>query len=327
MYSPASTCTAVHQRAHAGLPRPQLVTASDLTGPLANRSLHRRREPLGFLDVGANIGYYTLLFAAAGYNVISVEPIAHNRAAIKTTLCLNLALRQHVRIAPYALVSPDTPRGMRCHVRSDPSEDNIGNGVMFCDGPCPEEEEEAADVECDNVETRTLDGVLSHLRPPRVKEATLRTWAPFDWSDQNPPAATVSGCPALPLLPGAAWTSRVTSATHLQEGHSCSSRSTRGLLAIETTYEKSWRCVHEAARRHEFNTSLWETNTILRRPPRRKQALKQGRVWAPSMPVVARVGLNRAGEATVTGLPLVSSVLHVQASRSAVYRGVDEETL
>lgn len=38
-------------------------------------------------------GYYSFLFAKAGYNVLAFEPMPHNRRAIEATLCLNPDIR------------------------------------------------------------------------------------------------------------------------------------------------------------------------------------------------------------------------------------------
>merc|ERR1719321_2101435 len=52
------------------------------------------------LDIGANLGYYTLLFASKGYKVIAVEPMTHNRVALETSLCINPGLKGLVTIVP-----------------------------------------------------------------------------------------------------------------------------------------------------------------------------------------------------------------------------------
>jgi FkbM family methyltransferase len=42
-----------------------------------------------FYDIGANVGYYSFLFAAAGYTVIAFEPETRNAALFRASLCLN----------------------------------------------------------------------------------------------------------------------------------------------------------------------------------------------------------------------------------------------
>ena len=148
-------------------------SADQFTGALPQQ---RGQSPRTAIDIGANIGYYSILFAAAGYNVIAVEPMALNRAALNATLCLNHGLQQRVKLASSALISPKEQE-MKCHVRG--REPNIGNGVMVCNGLCGSNASEnspkgigkqkgGARGLCYNVNMQTLDSILSELRPPRI---------------------------------------------------------------------------------------------------------------------------------------------------------------
>merc|ERR1719436_1287957 len=85
-----------------------------------------------FLDIGANLGYYSLLFAHKGYKVIAVEPMTRNRRAIEASLCLNPDLRGRVTVIPAALVAPDEVAGRHCVIRSTNLAANIGNGYLKC---------------------------------------------------------------------------------------------------------------------------------------------------------------------------------------------------
>ena len=49
-----------------------------------------------FLDIGANLGWYSMLFAQAGFDVIAVEAMQRNADAIRSTLCLNPRLSSKV---------------------------------------------------------------------------------------------------------------------------------------------------------------------------------------------------------------------------------------
>ena len=60
-------------------------------------------------DVGANIGYYSFIFAAAGYRVIAFEPENSNAALFRASLCLNPALAKKIELVPKALTS-DGPK-------------------------------------------------------------------------------------------------------------------------------------------------------------------------------------------------------------------------
>jgi len=119
-----------------------------------------------FLDVGANIGYYSMLFAHAGYNVIAVEPMARNRAAIEGTLCLNPSLRSKVKVVAAALVSPEEVDHTKCLIKSTNTDVNIGNGYLKCGtdvDPCVN-----GDPNCQVVPVSTLDKTLADLNPTSV---------------------------------------------------------------------------------------------------------------------------------------------------------------
>jgi FkbM family methyltransferase len=64
-----------------------------------------KRRPT-FLDIGMNIGWHSLLFAAHGYNVIAVEAFAPNRAQMDVTLCLNPHLASRITVVPVAIGAP-----------------------------------------------------------------------------------------------------------------------------------------------------------------------------------------------------------------------------
>lgn len=59
-----------------------------------------------FLDIGANLGYYSLLYAMAGWTAIAVEPMLQNRRALRASLCLNPRLAPRVHVISTALASP-----------------------------------------------------------------------------------------------------------------------------------------------------------------------------------------------------------------------------
>ena len=84
------------------------------------------------LDVGANLGFYSLTFAKAGWDVIAIEPLTSNRMSFSLSLCLNPDVAERVRIVPAALGGSTAGRGP-CVVRSYEST-NLGDGVLTC-GP------------------------------------------------------------------------------------------------------------------------------------------------------------------------------------------------
>eukprot|EP00966_Prymnesium_polylepis_P215006 4979752-Prymnesium_polylepis.1 len=82
-----------------------------------------------FVDIGAQIGYFSLNFARRGWSVLAIEPMPHNRRALRASLCVNPSLRSRLALLPYALV--DKVLGQkRCIVRSGAH--NRGNGAMRC---------------------------------------------------------------------------------------------------------------------------------------------------------------------------------------------------
>ena len=73
-----------------------------LNAAAAAASAALQRSPV-FLDIGANIGTYTLAVAAAGHRVIAIEPLASNTVALRRSLCRNAELVQRVLLLDKAL--------------------------------------------------------------------------------------------------------------------------------------------------------------------------------------------------------------------------------
>lgn len=146
------------------------------------------------LDVGANIGFLSLLMAHRGDSVIAVEPMARNREAIDATLCLNPDLRARVRVEAMAAGSAEGANDTSCVLRAQ-REINLGDGVLEC-GPrftCASQAPpsmsvlrrnlRAADaltlerwrrLPCEPAVVGTLDALLTRLAPSAV------TFAKFD---------------------------------------------------------------------------------------------------------------------------------------------------
>lgn len=122
-----------------------------------------------FLDVGANVGYYSLLFAQAGWSVIAVEPMTQNRQALEATLCLNPALKPLVTVVSAAMGTERDAKQGTCTVRSHDAT-HAGDGVLECGRaavPCGKTDGDA-NVLCEDVLMKTMDAVLAELRPPSV---------------------------------------------------------------------------------------------------------------------------------------------------------------
>ena len=131
---------------------------------VAGRPSLRMAHPSGtMLDVGSNMGYFTMQFAKAGWSVLAVEPMAHNRRALQLSLCANPDAATRVRLISSALGSPaDTSDGF-CVLRSSTST-NQGNGQLACGSQaklCLPDEAGA----CERVPLTTLDQLLEGLEP------------------------------------------------------------------------------------------------------------------------------------------------------------------
>ena len=81
-----------------------------------------------FVDVGANVGWFTLAMGAAGYRVASFEPLQHNALALRSSLCRNAPAMppDRVRFYPLGLGA----HAATCAVYSDSR--NVGDGHMLC---------------------------------------------------------------------------------------------------------------------------------------------------------------------------------------------------
>ena len=77
-------------------------------------------RPGTFLDIGANLGFYTLLFAQHGYSVLAVEPMLLNRKAIETSLCLNPQFMSSGRVGPQYCPSHFAPPPINGILPNDP---------------------------------------------------------------------------------------------------------------------------------------------------------------------------------------------------------------
>lgn len=80
------------------------------------------------VDVGANVGWYTFLFAQAGHTVHAFEALSSNVALLRGSLCANPSLPGRVEIHEVAL---SEIAGGKCEVFS--SVRNVGDGSLCCD--------------------------------------------------------------------------------------------------------------------------------------------------------------------------------------------------
>ena len=130
-----------------------------------------KTHPRYLLDIGANIGFHSLLFAHNRWHVVAVEPLPANLRALNISLCLNPHLAGYVTVIPAALTTPRDAGGM-CTIRADNNHfgnGGIGNGVLDCGKPIQDREcKSGPRSTCQFVPTRTVDSVLQEVKPPRV---------------------------------------------------------------------------------------------------------------------------------------------------------------
>ena len=79
------------------------------------------------MDVGANIGWFTLLLAAAGHQVIAFEPMVENEQLLRRSLCSNAGFLDRVTYYTYILGNIS---GASCTIFS--GNDNQGDGIVEC---------------------------------------------------------------------------------------------------------------------------------------------------------------------------------------------------
>ena len=62
-----------------------------------------------FVDVGANLGFFSVYAAVRGARVVAFEPLLANAALLNASLCLN-GLEGHVTLRAVAAASVGSPR-------------------------------------------------------------------------------------------------------------------------------------------------------------------------------------------------------------------------
>eukprot|EP01062_Namystynia_karyoxenos_P041492 TRINITY_DN30247_c0_g1_i2.p1 TRINITY_DN30247_c0_g1~~TRINITY_DN30247_c0_g1_i2.p1 ORF type:complete len:363 (+),score=76.06 TRINITY_DN30247_c0_g1_i2:72-1160(+) len=93
------------------------------------------------VDVGAHIGWQTLLAAHSGWRVLAVEAMPRNAALLNLSLCLaDAAVQRRVRLVNSAVGDPS---GGPCEAVAPP--DNVGDGHLFCGPDAAERVRQAAD--------------------------------------------------------------------------------------------------------------------------------------------------------------------------------------
>ena len=108
------------------------------------------RPPVTVVDIGAHIGYVSLLAAALGHRVVAFEPMALNLRCFRASLALQPELAARITLEPMAI----SDRRERLAIHSQV--DNIGNGELgVASGP------ESSRVPREEVTTERLDAYFA----------------------------------------------------------------------------------------------------------------------------------------------------------------------
>jgi len=81
------------------------------------------------VDIGANVGFYTLALARAGWNVTAFEPLSSNIKLLSASLCRNPDLASRITLHTVGL----GPRPEHCTIISRNA--NVGDGQVRCGPP------------------------------------------------------------------------------------------------------------------------------------------------------------------------------------------------
>lgn len=140
-----------------------------------------------FWDVGANVGYYSFLFAAAGYTVVAVEPESQNAELFRTSLCLNPNLASRMTLLQTAVSSPEivndftsgssrnsNSNNKKCRVVATTKAKRMKQYLhliprLVCDDDNSGKRcRRAPDTICQEVTVTTLDDIMKSYAPPHV---------------------------------------------------------------------------------------------------------------------------------------------------------------
>jgi FkbM family methyltransferase len=136
-----------------------------------------------FWDIGANVGYYSFLFAAAGYTVVAVEPESQNAELFRTSLCLNPNLASRMTLLQTAVSSPEIVNDFtssrknnnkKCRVVATTKAKRMKQYLhliprLVCDDDNSGKRcRRAPDTICQDFTVTTLDSMMKSYTPPHV---------------------------------------------------------------------------------------------------------------------------------------------------------------
>jgi FkbM family methyltransferase len=107
-----------------------------------------------YLDVGGNIGYFTMLAASKGYEVTTIEAMTQNARMLNMTLCANPMLAHRVDLFNVGV----SEKPGKCLIVS--GNDNKADGILRCDLAEPSQFKQEGYSVRGVVEIKTLDSML-----------------------------------------------------------------------------------------------------------------------------------------------------------------------
>jgi len=118
-------------------------------------------KPGSAIDIGANVGFYSFVLAAHGWNVTSFEPMAANHELLDATMCANPLLKQKITLNKFGLGAKDD----HCIIIS--GDDNLGDGLTQC-GEDAKKPIQAGYHQRATMDVRRLDDVLKEQQVSNV---------------------------------------------------------------------------------------------------------------------------------------------------------------
>ncbi|CAG9466766.1 unnamed protein product [Pedinophyceae sp. YPF-701] len=113
-----------------------------------------------FVDIGANLGWFTFRHLSQGYRVVSFEPMKSNLAALLTTHCLTGPRHLHRNMHTVIAVGLSDSK-QDCRLVSE--EHNVGDGILECgagDKPVAEGYHVASHMPLDTIDNLIIEGLF-----------------------------------------------------------------------------------------------------------------------------------------------------------------------
>lgn len=110
-----------------------------------------------FVDIGANLGWFSILIASQGYTVHAIEPFTSNAKLLQLSMCLNPDLKKYITVHNHGLgvVSEN------CDLFQIPNR-NIGDTHSICDKQIKQSFLSRGYKKIGSMNTKTLDDMVLH---------------------------------------------------------------------------------------------------------------------------------------------------------------------